>query len=70
MDMNLRHGEKQHTWYRSDRFYHTADGWWFSTREHTELEPFISEKDAEAELFLYIRQINIFGYLTAQSKIN
>jgi len=68
--MNLRHGEQQHTWFRSDRFYHTADGWWFTTREHTELGPFVSEKDAEAELFLYIRQINIFGNLISQSKVN
>jgi len=59
--MDQRFGEKEQTYFRCDRFYHTAQGWWCSTREHTELGPYISEKEAEAELFLYIRKVNMYG---------
>ena len=58
--MSVRHGEENKSWFRSDRFYHTNEGWWFQTRENTEQGPFSSHHDAEAELSLYIRQINVY----------
>jgi len=58
--MRVRQGDDKKTWYRSNRFYHTIEGWWVSTREHTELGPFNSEEDADMELCLYIRKINLF----------
>lgn len=61
--MYVRHGEENKSWFRSNRFYHTNEGWWFQTRENTELGPFSSHSDAEAELMLYIRQINVYDNL-------
>lgn len=56
--MNVRQGEDKTTWYRSERFYHTSEGWWIGTRENTEIGPFESQKDASMELCLYVREIN------------
>ncbi len=56
--MRTRTGEAARPWFRSERFYHTGDGWWLMTREKDELGPFISQTEAENELVLYIRQIN------------
>ena len=58
--MRVRSGDNKKFYFRGDRFYHTTVGWWFSTRENTELGPFNSEEDASVELCLYIRSINMF----------
>ena len=69
--MQVRTGEDRKSWFRSDRFYHTDDGWWFQTREHTELGPFNSHKEAESELCLYIRRLNTFhGLVKEESTIS
>lgn len=69
--MKLRAGEVSKAWFRSDRFYHTPDGWWFQTRENTEEGPFASHKDAENELCLYIRQNNTFiGVFNSIEKVS
>ena len=57
--MIKRSGEPSKAWFRCERYYHTDDGWWFQTREHTELGPYESQHDAEAEMCLYIRSINL-----------
>jgi len=59
--MRVRAGEASRPWFRTDRFYHTAEGWWFQTREKTEEGPFVSQADAENELMLYIRQVHQLG---------
>ena len=64
--MRVRNGDTKEFWFRSDRFYHTSDGWWISTREQSELGPYSSEEDASAELCLYIRKINMY-YVQAAS---
>jgi len=56
--MRTRAGENSRPWFRSERYYHTGDGWWFTTRENSELGPFSSQKEAESELILYIRKVN------------
>ncbi|WP_444994247.1 DUF6316 family protein [Aliikangiella sp. IMCC44359] len=56
--MRLRAGEKSRPWFRSDRYYHTNDGWWFLTREKSEEGPFHTQIEAENELILYIRRLN------------
>ncbi|WP_196139847.1 DUF6316 family protein [Aliikangiella sp. G2MR2-5] len=53
-----RAGENSKSWFRSERFYHTGDGWWFQTREGVEEGPYISIEEAERELCLYIRHAN------------
>lgn len=67
--MQVRHGEENKPWLRSDRFYHTSEGWWFQTRENTQQGPFSSHKDAEAELMLYIRQVYVYENLFEDEKI-
>ena len=64
-----RLGEASRSWFRCERFYHTADGWWFQTREHTELGPFESQHDAEAEVCLYVRKINLIQNNMSQQNI-
>lgn len=59
--MRTRTGEAARPWFRSDRYYHTGEGWWFMTRENQELGPFISQYEAENELVLYVRQVNQVG---------
>ncbi len=56
--MLVRAGEIKKTWFRSDRFFHTDNGWFFITRENTQEGPFYSQKEAESELTLYIRHLN------------
>ncbi len=56
--MRTRTGEASRSWFRSERYYHTGDGWWFSTREDSELGPFHSQNEAESEFVMYIRKIN------------
>ena len=57
--MRVRGNDVKKNWYRSERFFHTVDGWWASTRENTELGPFESETEASNELCLYIREVNM-----------
>ena len=57
--MKVRRGDSKKAWFRGDRFYHTGDGWWFTTREHTEYGPFDSHVEAENELCLYVRKTNL-----------
>jgi len=56
--MNVRTGEANKGWFRSERFLHVNDQWFFTTREMTEEGPFVSKQDAEMELLLYIRHVN------------
>ena len=57
--MSLRAGEKlTKQWFRSERFMHVNDRWFFITREFTQEGPYLSKQDAEMESILYIRQIN------------
>ena len=68
--MEARAGEASKSWFRSERFYHTGDGWWFLTRENAEFGPFISQKDAEQELCLYIRNLQIYQGMFDQDGSN
>ena len=56
--MAVRSGEAERAWFRSDRFIHTADGWYFITRENSQEGPFRSIQEAQNELMLYIRHSN------------
>ncbi|WP_020410425.1 DUF6316 family protein [Hahella ganghwensis] len=63
--MAVRSGEAERPWFRSDRFIHTADGWYFVTRENTQEGPFTTMREAENELNLYIRYANDSFYTKA-----
>ena len=67
--MPHRKNDMKSTWFHSDRTYHTPEGWWFSSREHTEEGPFQSEKDCEVGICLYLRDVNLAqNHLTDVSK--
>ncbi|PHS20070.1 MAG: hypothetical protein COA86_01935 [Kangiella sp.] len=66
--MRTRSGEAARPWFRSERYYHTGEGWWFMTRENEEAGPFISQHDAENELILYIRHVNMHGDIPTMSQ--
>jgi len=57
--MDIRAGEAERPWFRSERYYHTGDGWWFTTREEDELGPFATQDDAKTELTQYIQSIQV-----------
>lgn len=59
--MQVRIGESDKTWYRSERFLWTESGWFFLTREQTQEGPFRCRSDAERELTYYIRQMQQWG---------
>ncbi len=61
--MDVRNGEKNKTWFRSERILHINDQWFFLTREQTQEGPFTSRTDAERELNYYIRQMNHFAVI-------
>ena len=52
--LSYREGERDKTWFRSDRFFVVDTGYYFSTREGTDVGPFPSHKAAERGLDLYI----------------
>ncbi len=58
--MKMRSGEEKRAWFRCERYYHTDEGWWFQTREKTERGPFDSQHEAEMDLCLYVRRLNLY----------
>ena len=63
--MQVRRGENDKTWFRSDRFLRTETGWFFLTREHTQEGPFLSREEAERELNYYIGHMETWGVYQA-----
>lgn len=56
--MSYRNGEtdgKSH--YRSDRYFTMNGEWFFTTREHVDMGPFITRQEAERELAVFIRHV-------------
>lgn len=52
--MNIRKGETEKTWFRTDRFFHTNEAWFFLTREGVEVGPFKSPEAANHGLNRYV----------------
>jgi len=67
--MRTRIGEPVRPWFRSERYYHTGDGWWTMTREDQELGPFDSQVEAENELSLYVRKTNLTGNMPSNPNL-
>lgn len=53
--VELRHGEHEKTWFRSDRFFNVDSDFFFSTREGFNVGPFPNRPAAERGLDLYIQ---------------
>jgi hypothetical protein len=47
------------TFFRSERFYCIGGQWFFTCREGREHGPFDSKKDAEAELMMFLRHVEL-----------
>jgi hypothetical protein len=45
----VRSGENRRVWFRTNRFFSVADGWYFTTREAMEVGPYVTRADAEAD---------------------
>ena len=45
--------------FRCNRFYHTPQGWWFSSRDHNEEGPFETLKRAESSLSAYLIRVEL-----------
>jgi hypothetical protein len=56
--VQVRHGEPQKPWYRSNRFFKAGDVWFFSTREGIDVGPFPSDIDARKHERRLIRLLN------------
>ncbi len=55
--MNVRAGEADKSWYRSDRFFKVNGEWYFSTREKIDVGPFDSLENASQGLALFIESM-------------
>jgi Domain of unknown function (DUF6316) len=53
--MKYRAGEDPKMFFRTERMYFSNGEWFFSTRDGSDLGPFTSHEEAEAELTLYLR---------------
>ena len=53
----VRDGEKPRTWYRSERIYHSRQGWYFHTREGIEVGPYTCRFDAEMDLEVLVKAL-------------
>mgnify|MGYP000094303275 CR=1 FL=1 len=53
-----RCGENEKTWFRSERFFHVNDKWYFYTRDSGHEGPYLSKREAELELNLFLRHAN------------
>src|SRR5690554_7953747 len=53
--MDIRSGEQERHWFRSERFSLVNGQWYFQTREGTVEGPFDDVREAEMELLLYLR---------------
>lgn len=64
--MECRAGEPEKSWFRSNRIYNMGGQWYFTTREHQEIGPFSSRKEAERETGVFLRCLQEEGLLAAQ----
>ncbi|BFM08534.1 DUF6316 family protein [Halioxenophilus aromaticivorans] len=55
--MNVREGEQERAWYRSDRFFKVNGEWYFSTREKIDVGPFTSRENASQGLSLFVENM-------------
>lgn len=53
--MDVRKGEQERNWFRSDRFTMVNGKWYFQTREGAFEGPFDSVREAQMDLLLYLR---------------
>ena len=64
--MHVRTGENEKTWFRTERYLHTEDGWYFLTREQTQEGPYRSKEEAARELNYYIRYMSTWGEIKSE----
>ena len=47
------------TWFHGERIYRTDEGWWFSSREHTDEGPYESQAHTEREVHMYLNNVEM-----------
>ncbi len=52
--LDVREGEVNKFWFRSDRFFSVENNWYFTTREKRDVGPFPNRDDAAQGLSLFI----------------
>jgi hypothetical protein len=52
--LDVREGEANKFWFRSDRFFSVENQWFFTTREQRDVGPYSSRTDADHGLSLFI----------------
>ncbi|MBS8242066.1 hypothetical protein DYI22_16385 [Marinobacter lipolyticus] len=63
--MDVRRGEQERHWFRSDRFTTINGQWFFQTREGSFEGPFDTVNEAQMELLLYLRHSEDDGFRNA-----
>ncbi len=58
-----RVGESQPIPFRNDRYFCVNGVWYFEARGGKQIGPFISKKEMEAELMMFIREKTLLGHL-------
>jgi hypothetical protein len=56
-----RAGENQPIPFRNDRYFCVNGVWYFESRGGKQIGPFISKKEMEAELMMFIREKTLLG---------
>lgn len=51
--------EEKNIPFRTERYFCTNGMWYFETREGSQEGPYVSKEDMEAELLLYMRELNM-----------
>ncbi|MDO3721739.1 DUF6316 family protein [Marinobacter sp. chi1] len=64
--MEMRKGEGERHWFRSDRYALVNGKWFFQTREGTVEGPYDSHQEAQQVLLLYLRHSDDMLYQEAR----
>jgi len=54
VSLEVRGGEQDKFWFRSDRFFTAGSQWYFTTRENRDVGPYASREDAAHGLELFL----------------
>ncbi len=67
MVIENRSGESENIPFRTGRFYNVGSMWYFSSREQTDLGPYLTKEDAIQALATYLHDKAIQNALTLAS---
>lgn len=68
LNMKMRTGEPEKTWFRTERFFTIGSEWFVATREGTQVGPFLSRQAALKSLAPYLNGIRMHKDPEVQAK--